>query len=68
MVLQTNQTNSSNKSEANTINRQMEKYIESMEMWVLQRKMRIPWTTRKTNTKILLEANEQWHIISGSTT
>jgi hypothetical protein len=37
-----------------TINRQMEKHIESTEMWFLGRMMRIPWTARKTNTEILI--------------
>jgi hypothetical protein len=41
----------------------MEKHIESKEMWFLRRIMRIPWTARKTNTEILIEANEQRHII-----
>jgi hypothetical protein len=31
-------------SEAWTINRPMEKHIESTEMWFLRRTMRIPWT------------------------
>jgi hypothetical protein len=42
----------------------MEKHIESTEMWFLRRMMRIPWTARKTNAEILIEANEQRHIIA----
>jgi ribosomal 50S subunit-associated protein YjgA (DUF615 family) len=41
----------------------MEKHIESTELWFLRRMIRIPWTAKKTNTEILIEANEQRHII-----
>jgi hypothetical protein len=51
-------------SESLTINRQMEKHVESTEIWFLRRMMRIPWTAMKTNTDILTEANEQRHIIA----
>jgi hypothetical protein len=46
-------------SKAWTINSQIEKHIVSTEMWFLRRMMRIPWTARKTNAKILIETNEQ---------
>jgi hypothetical protein len=42
----------------------MEKYIESTEMWFLRRMMRIPWTVRKINAEILIEANEQRYSIT----
>jgi hypothetical protein len=35
----------------------MEKHIKNMEMWFLRRMMRIPWTARKINSEILIEAN-----------
>jgi hypothetical protein len=50
-----------------TINRQIEKYIESTEMWFIRRMMRIPCTARETNAEILIEANEQRHIIAEKT-
>jgi ribosomal 50S subunit-associated protein YjgA (DUF615 family) len=42
----------------------MHKYIETTEIWFLRRLMRIPWTARKTNTEILIEANEQKQIVA----
>jgi hypothetical protein len=30
-------------------------------MWFLRRMMRISWTAKKTNVKIIFEANEQRH-------
>ena len=45
-------------SEAWTVNRQVQKHIETTEMWFLRRILRIPWTARKTNEEVLNEAGE----------
>ena len=45
-------------SEAWTINQQVQKHIETTEMWFLRRMLRIPWTARKTNEEVLNEAGE----------
>ena len=34
-------------------------------MWFLRRMMRIPWTAKKTNEKVLLEANEKRKLVLG---
>ena len=43
--------------EAWTINKQQERAIEATEMWFIRRMLRIPWTARKTNEEVLVEAN-----------
>ena len=42
--------------EAWTINKQIQKKLEAVEMWFLRRMLRIPWTAKKTNQEVLKEA------------
>ena len=42
--------------EAWTIEERMKRSLETSEMWFLRRMMRIPWTAKKTNEKVLTEA------------
>ena len=39
-----------------TIEERMKRSLETSEMWFLRRMMRIPWTAKKTNEKVLTEA------------
>ena len=39
--------------EAWTLDKRMKKRIEAMEMWILRRMMRIPWTARVTNERVM---------------
>ena len=45
-------------SEPWTINQQVQKHIETTEMWFLRQMLRIPWTARKTNKEAFNEAEE----------
>ena len=37
--------------------------MQAMEMWILRRIMKIPWTARKTNDEVLRMANESRGLI-----
>ena len=50
--------------EAWTINKQIEKKLEAVEMWFLRRILRIPWTARKTNQEVLKEAVTERSLIN----
>jgi len=50
--------------EAWTINKQIEKKLEAVEMWFLRRMLRIPWTARKTNQEVLKEAVTERSLIN----
>ena len=39
--------------EAWTLDKRMKRRIEAMEMWILRRMMRIPWTARVTNERVM---------------
>ncbi|GFO11222.1 RNA-directed DNA polymerase from mobile element jockey [Plakobranchus ocellatus] len=43
--------------EAWTISKQIQDKLESTEMWFLRSIFRIPWTAKKTNERVLNEAN-----------
>ncbi|GFO41308.1 UDP-glucuronosyltransferase 2a1-like [Plakobranchus ocellatus] len=45
--------------EAWTISKQIQNKLEATEMWFLRRMLRIPWTAKKTNEKVLNEANKR---------
>ena len=53
-------------SEAWTINQQVQKHIETTEMWFLRRMLRIPWTARKTNEEVLNEAGETRKLLTST--
>ncbi|GFO47432.1 RNA-directed DNA polymerase from mobile element jockey [Plakobranchus ocellatus] len=38
---------------------QIQNKLEATEMWFLRRMLRIPWTAKKTNEKVLNEANKR---------
>ena len=50
-------------SEAWTVNRQVQKHIETTEMRFVRRMLRIPWIARKTNEEVLNEAGETRKIL-----
>ena len=39
--------------EAWTLDKRMKRRLEAMEMWILRRMMRIPWTARLTNERVM---------------
>ncbi|GFO25146.1 RNA-directed DNA polymerase from mobile element jockey [Plakobranchus ocellatus] len=45
--------------EAWTISKQIQNRLEANEMWFLRRMLRIPWTAKKTNERVLNEANKR---------
>ncbi|GFO09658.1 endonuclease-reverse transcriptase, partial [Plakobranchus ocellatus] len=45
--------------EAWTISKQIQNKLEATEMWFLRRMLRIPWTAKKTNERVLNEANNR---------
>ncbi|GFN78136.1 craniofacial development protein 2 [Plakobranchus ocellatus] len=45
--------------EAWTISKQTQNKLEATEMWFLRRMLRIPWTAKKTNERVLNEANKR---------
>ncbi|GFO45100.1 hypothetical protein PoB_007160500 [Plakobranchus ocellatus] len=45
--------------EALTISKQIQNKLEATEMWFLRRMLRIPWTAKKTNERVLNEANKR---------
>ena len=45
--------------EAWTINKDMEKRIDALEMWLYRRLMKIPWTEKRTNESILNELGKK---------
>ncbi|GFO00473.1 RNA-directed DNA polymerase from mobile element jockey [Plakobranchus ocellatus] len=49
--------------EAWTISKQIQNKLEAREMWFLRRMLRIPWTTKKTNERVLNEANKRRSLI-----
>ncbi|GFO06435.1 endonuclease-reverse transcriptase [Plakobranchus ocellatus] len=42
-----------------TISKQIQNKLEATEMWFLRRMLRIPWTAKKTNERVLNEANKR---------
>ena len=46
------------------MNNHIQKKLEAVEMWFLRRMLRIPWTARKSNEKVLLEANTNRRLIN----
>ncbi|GFO27950.1 endonuclease-reverse transcriptase [Plakobranchus ocellatus] len=49
--------------EAWTISNQTQKKLEATEMWCLRRMLRIPWTAKKTNKRVLNEANKRRSLV-----
>ncbi|GFO13981.1 endonuclease-reverse transcriptase [Plakobranchus ocellatus] len=49
--------------EAWTISKQIQNKLEATEMWFLRRMLRIPWTAKKTNERILNEANKRRSLV-----
>ncbi|GFO48432.1 RNA-directed DNA polymerase from mobile element jockey [Plakobranchus ocellatus] len=49
--------------EAWTISKQIQNKLEATEMWFLRRMLRIPWTAKKTNEKVLNEANKRRSLV-----
>ncbi|GFN85343.1 endonuclease-reverse transcriptase [Plakobranchus ocellatus] len=45
--------------EAWTISKQIQNKLEATEMWFLRRMLRIPWTAKKTNERVLKEAKKR---------
>ncbi|GFO26776.1 UDP-glucuronosyltransferase 2a1-like [Plakobranchus ocellatus] len=45
--------------EAWTISKQIQNKLEATEIWFLRRMLRIPWTAKKTNERVLNEANKR---------
>ncbi|GFO29423.1 endonuclease-reverse transcriptase [Plakobranchus ocellatus] len=45
--------------EAWTISKQIQNKLEATEMWFVRRMLRIPWTAKKTNGRVLNEANKR---------
>ena len=50
--------------EAWTINNQIEKKMEAVEMWFLRGMLPIPWTARKTNQEVLKEVVTERSLIN----
>ncbi|GFO39598.1 RNA-directed DNA polymerase from mobile element jockey [Plakobranchus ocellatus] len=42
-----------------TMSKQIQNKLEATEMWFLRRMLRVPWTAKKTNERVLNEANER---------
>ncbi|GFO43439.1 RNA-directed DNA polymerase from mobile element jockey [Plakobranchus ocellatus] len=49
--------------EAWTISKQIQNNLEATEMWFLRRMLRIPWTAKKTNERVLNEANKRRSLV-----
>ncbi|GFO11600.1 RNA-directed DNA polymerase from mobile element jockey [Plakobranchus ocellatus] len=49
--------------EAWTISKQIQDKLEATEMWFLRRMLRIPWTAKKTNERVLNEANKRRSLV-----
>ncbi|GFO45433.1 RNA-directed DNA polymerase from mobile element jockey [Plakobranchus ocellatus] len=49
--------------EAWTISKQIQNKLEATEMWFLRRMLRIPWTAKKTNERVLNEANTRRSLV-----
>ncbi|GFO48668.1 poly [ADP-ribose] polymerase [Plakobranchus ocellatus] len=49
--------------EAWTISNQIQNKLEATEMWFLRRMLRIPWTAKKTNERVLNEANKRRSLV-----
>ncbi|GFN78083.1 LINE-1 retrotransposable element orf2 protein [Plakobranchus ocellatus] len=49
--------------EAWTISKQIQNKLEATEMWFLRRMLRIPWTAKKTNERVLNEANKRRSLV-----
>ncbi|GFN76696.1 RNA-directed DNA polymerase from mobile element jockey [Plakobranchus ocellatus] len=45
--------------EAWTISKQIQNKLEATEKWFLRRMLRIPWIAKKTNERVLNEANKR---------
>ncbi|GFO08077.1 RNA-directed DNA polymerase from mobile element jockey [Plakobranchus ocellatus] len=49
--------------EAWTISKQIQNKLEATEMWFVRRMLRIPWTAKKTNERVLNEANKRRSLV-----
>ncbi|GFO17488.1 hypothetical protein PoB_004399300 [Plakobranchus ocellatus] len=49
--------------EAWTISKQIKDKLEATEIWFLRRILRIPWTAKKTNERVLNEANKRKSLV-----
>ncbi|GFO26498.1 endonuclease-reverse transcriptase [Plakobranchus ocellatus] len=49
--------------EAWTLSKQIQNKLEATEMWFLRRMLRIPWTAKKTNERVLNEANKSRSLV-----
>ncbi|GFO14810.1 gonadotropin-releasing hormone receptor [Plakobranchus ocellatus] len=49
--------------EAWTISKQIQNRLEAIEIWFLRRMLRIPWTAKKTNERVLNEANKRRSLV-----
>ncbi|GFO49455.1 phospholipase a2 [Plakobranchus ocellatus] len=49
--------------EAWTISKQIQNKPEATELWFLRRMLRIPWTAKKTNERVLNEANKRRSLV-----
>ncbi|GFO14411.1 LOW QUALITY PROTEIN: hypothetical protein PoB_004091600 [Plakobranchus ocellatus] len=49
--------------EAWTISKQIQDKLETTEMWFLRRMLRIPWIAKKTNERVLNEANKRRSLV-----
>ncbi|GFO43085.1 endonuclease-reverse transcriptase [Plakobranchus ocellatus] len=49
--------------EAWAISKQIEDKLEATEMWFLRRMLRIPWTAKKTNERVLNEDNKRRSLV-----
>ncbi|GFN73966.1 retrovirus-related pol polyprotein from type-2 retrotransposable element r2dm [Plakobranchus ocellatus] len=49
--------------EAWTISKQIQNKLKATEMWYLRRMLRIPWTAKKTNERVLNEANKRRSLV-----
>ncbi|GFO34573.1 endonuclease-reverse transcriptase [Plakobranchus ocellatus] len=49
--------------EAWTISKQIQDKLETTEIWSLRRMLRIPWTAKKTNERVLNEANKRRSLV-----
>ncbi|GFO18876.1 UDP-glucuronosyltransferase 2a1-like [Plakobranchus ocellatus] len=49
--------------EAWTISKQIQNKLEATGMWFLRRMLQVPWTTKKTNERVLNEANKRRSLV-----
>ncbi|GFO18879.1 RNA-directed DNA polymerase from mobile element jockey [Plakobranchus ocellatus] len=49
--------------EAWTISKQIQNKLEATGLWFLRRMLQIPWTTKKTNERVLNEANKRRSLV-----